>query len=804
MPSDFPWEAVRLYYERMYYLKTKFWKTPAAQFGDLREMVTRMEFQLRGAIHSHLMLWVSKTIPQMIDEKFIRADLPDRDHEPELYDLVVKYQVHDCKPHICGGPGAGPNGKCRKLFPADVSDRTYHREGDKRYTYARTERDIYVVPYNAELLLLWEGHINVQYVTDANLVAYIIKYLTKVEPYSLLNIPNGGTRTDAHILARRMGSMEQIVMALGYDMVRCTTSSIFLPTALPSMRNSTVRPPYQITQDPDNPYYPDALEKYFARPDAYEDLTYFKYFQVCEISKKRIMNRDGPRPGYERNKTKLIRTPYRRLCDGESFFLHHLLSHRPWRSDDEILGGCGTYRERLFMLQPILFQNLLVGHDERELSGRLAIGNEYLEMVQRIAEALPIDLRELVQRQLAQLNTMTVPGLMDAASVTLRGEQYRCYTAVTQNILASANGGRCFFVTGPGGTGKSFLLKAIQHWCSTSRNACILLAPTGIAARNIGGSTIYSALSIFTECGEFQTSLFSHNEEKRDALAELKVIILDEISMVDGVLLDKISSIFMKIKKNTRPFGGLHVIALGDLLQLPPVDGIKVWNAAVWPLFYPIFLREPQRQSNRRFFDVLNKIRFGIVDDDVKQLLTECWQRHNPAVNMWMTTYLCPLKDEADDLNQLVLDGLPSNEADLLFHAEDYENDERLTSSSRSRIFKRGTNFPPVVTCKVGAKVMFLTNSMLAQKGIANGSLGVITEILADGDIKAAFPTEQGIQVRQHQVEVTQADTHSSHPTILLKAANKKPVYSRLSNCIASPRPSRKTESSIDAPNSRS
>jgi hypothetical protein len=64
-------------------------------------------------------------------------------------------------------------------------------------------------------------------------------------------------------------------------MVRYITFSIFLPTAVPSMRNSTVRPLYQVVQDLDNPYYLDALEKYFARPNAYEDLIYFKYFQLC-------------------------------------------------------------------------------------------------------------------------------------------------------------------------------------------------------------------------------------------------------------------------------------------------------------------------------------------------------------------------------------------------------------------------------------------------------------------------------------------------------------------------------------------
>jgi hypothetical protein len=103
----------------------------------------------------------------------------------------------------------------------------------------------------------------------------------------------------AHIKARRMGSIEQIVICLGLGMVRYITSLIFLPTATPGMRNSTVRPPYQVAKDPDNPYYPDALEKYFARPECYEDLTYFKYFQLCDVRKKRVINRTGPRVGVQ-------------------------------------------------------------------------------------------------------------------------------------------------------------------------------------------------------------------------------------------------------------------------------------------------------------------------------------------------------------------------------------------------------------------------------------------------------------------------------------------------------------------------
>jgi ATP-dependent exoDNAse (exonuclease V) alpha subunit len=83
----------------------------------------------------------------------------------------------------------------------------------------------------------------------------------------------------------------------------------------------------------------------------------------------------------------------------------------------------------------------------------------------------------------------------------------------------------------------------------------------------------------------------------------------------------------------------------------------------------------------------------------------------------------------------------------VTYNAVDFENGERLEGTEFSRTFKRGTNFPSKVICNIGAKVMFLTNSMLAEKGISNGSIGVITDILDSNNIEAAFPTRDGIQV---------------------------------------------------------
>ena len=87
-----------MFYERLHNLKNKFWKTSHAGFGELQESITRIEFQLRGAIHTHCMLWVEKSVEELIAEGYIRADRPDPQKEPILAQLVDLYQTHHCKP----------------------------------------------------------------------------------------------------------------------------------------------------------------------------------------------------------------------------------------------------------------------------------------------------------------------------------------------------------------------------------------------------------------------------------------------------------------------------------------------------------------------------------------------------------------------------------------------------------------------------------------------------------------------------------------------------------------------------------
>ncbi|CAB5350528.1 unnamed protein product [Rhizophagus irregularis] len=125
----------------------------------------------------------------------------------------------------------------------------------------------------------------------------------------------------------------------------------------------------------------------------------------------------------------------------------------------------------------------------------------------------------------------------------------------------------------------------------------LLLAPTGVAAQNIGGTTIHSELCIRSNQGGFPMHAYVDNE-LRKTLKKVDTIIIDEISMVSGELLDFVSNLFAHLHGNALAFGGVNVIVVRDLAQLPPVTGQPVFLATVWSLLFPLFLKTPQCQND--------------------------------------------------------------------------------------------------------------------------------------------------------------------------------------------------------------
>lgn len=211
-------------------------------------------------------------------------------------------------------------------------------------------------------------------------------------------------------------------------------------------------------------------------------------------------------------------------------------------------------------------------------------------------------------------------------------------SAEFSHVLDELEAGHNLFITGKAGTGKSTLLQLFRR--TTNRRVAVL-APTGVAALNIGGQTIHSFFG-------FPPHLFNPKELKKkkryqQLFAQLDTLIIDEISMVRADLLDHIDYFLRLNLGSSRPFGGLQLVLFGDLFQLPPVVSSAAErqyfsqtyaspyffaaNVIQYFEFQAIELTKVYRQENRLFLRLLDAIRLNRADDDELQLLNS---RHIP------------------------------------------------------------------------------------------------------------------------------------------------------------------------------
>jgi ATP-dependent exoDNAse (exonuclease V) alpha subunit len=234
--------------------------------------------------------------------------------------------------------------------------------------------------------------------------------------------------------------------------------------------------------------------------------------------------------------------------------------------------------------------------------------------------------------------------------------------------------------------------------------------------------------------------------------------------MVSDELLTFISNMFGRIHSSHLPFDGRNVILVGDLGQLPPVQGNQVFYSATWQLFYPLFRTTSHRQGEDTvFFEVLQKIRMGQIDGDVWNALNEkfvlCRQRPHDVLS---TTHIIGLRATAKDRNDTISAHLPEPDNDEIFSltisSVDYVEGELWHPSLSERMFRSHTNLPSELYFRIGARVMFLNNTLF-DNGLCNGSIGVITAINQfpnDSDelsVQVAFPVKnQMVEVEIHRI----------------------------------------------------
>lgn len=224
-----------------------------------------------------------------------------------------------------------------------------------------------------------------------------------------------------------------------------------------------------------------------------------------------------------------------------------------------------------------------------------------------------------------------IPSLNIAQRVAFSSEQNQVSDLVVHQ-------GKSVFFTGAAGTGKSVLLRQIISRLKAKYEgvdgALVITASTGIAACHIGGQTLHS----FADVGHSETSAeemvkrleLRWNWKALTAWRCVKVLIIDEISMVDGSFLDKLEQVATRVRSSInpagRPFGGIQLVVTGDFFQLPPVNKILyAFQAQCWSHLFDqsVILRTVFRQADAEFISVLNNIRVGKLDDKAFKMMTD-------------------------------------------------------------------------------------------------------------------------------------------------------------------------------------
>lgn len=311
-------------------------------------------------------------------------------------------------------------------------------------------------------------------------------------------------------------------------------------------------------------------------------------------------------------------------------------------------------------------------------------------------------------------------------------------SAEQERVLQLALQGKSIFFTGSAGTGKSVLLKAIikQLKNRKDKGSVAVTASTGLAACNIGGITVHSFSGIGLGKGDYDVLLKAVRKNRKavNRWCNTEVLIIDEISMIDGNLLDKLDRLARQIRKKYHlPFGGIQLIICGDFYQLPPVSKAKIhsdgseerdetlfafesitWNAS---LHSKIVLKEVFRQKgDQKFVDMLNEMREGYVSAETEREFMRLSRPLQCQAGI-VPTELYATRFEVDRANNFRLNNLPGTAQ--CYEARDGGSLPPLAKAQMLNNFLA----PQKLFLKEKAQVMCIKNF---DSNLVNGSLGQV------------------------------------------------------------------------------
>ncbi|XP_074526296.1 uncharacterized protein LOC141790369 [Halichoeres trimaculatus] len=409
----------------------------------------------------------------------------------------------------------------------------------------------------------------------------------------------------------------------------------------------------------------------------------------------------------------------------------------------------------------------LLGGVDEDVWGELCPEQE-AERIECLEERRQQQAEEIEGEQLAE-GLENIPDLMGAARQVVRLEKnrntmsrseglclvrslnetqlavfYRVRHWCLQKVMGKNPEPLQVFVTGGAGTGKSHLIRAIQYeagrllsaLCHQPDDVTVLLtAPTGIAAYNLNAATIHHTFGIGTHASLPYTPL---GEDKlnslRAELGHLQILIIDEISMVDHILLAYVHGRLRQIRQtgDFSPFGGVSVIAVGDFYQLPPVKGKPLYSSPIgvdlWCNFSVVELTAVVRQKDCVFAELLNRLRVRskdtpLLETDVQILKSRETGEESSAL------YIFPTNMQVAEHN---LEQLFASCPDYVtIDAQDYQNSSKTGKLEKMAGHHRAasdTCLQERLCLARNARVMLCKNVDVGD-GLVNGACGTVTHI---------------------------------------------------------------------------
>jgi len=309
------------------------------------------------------------------------------------------------------------------------------------------------------------------------------------------------------------------------------------------------------------------------------------------------------------------------------------------------------------------------------------------------------------------------------------------------------------FLTGKAGTGKSTLLDFFRQ---NSTKKCAILAPTGVAALNVDGETIHAFFGLKPGFELDEVSKKTPRPRNPRLFQRLETIVIDEISMVRADILDAVDIFLQKVRENPEPFGGVQMVFIGDLYQLPPVVtrderdsfglryrtpfffGADVFSRGDFEMLF-VELEKIYRQNDRDFIEILNAVRNNsIAPTHIKKLNRRVDSGFSDDENY---IHLTTTNADARAINSAKLDAID-------------EPEHRFFATVDGKVEKNQFPTDEEVFLKVGSQVMFVVND--SDRRWVNGTIGRVCEIDDNfGEISVELSDGKIVSVDAHTWEIS-------------------------------------------------